>query len=110
MRFAPLLAAGLATALALWSALEFHGSMRKAGQGDPYRIQQLVELYQEFARTTPVDARLGYGSPAGDVKGQVLYYAAKYALAPRVVTNRPGPPSVLFHDEKGIRLEQRGAK
>lgn len=97
-------------ALSLWSALNFYGLMSRTGP-DPYRVEQQLSRYAAAAGQAPADATLGY-EPAEqkDVRAQALFYIARYALAPRLVTTAPGQKLILKDEETGARIETAGGR
>jgi hypothetical protein len=97
-------------ALSLWSAMNFYGLMSKTGP-DPYQVGRQLSRYAEAAAQAPAEGVLGY-EPAEqkDVKAQALFYIARYALAPRLVTTAPGQKIVLKDEESGARLEKAGGR
>lgn len=83
--------------------------------GDLYRIEELVERYRGMlehsrAEQLPADAMLSNatGEPAGDVKSQVLFNSAQYALAPRLIVTKPGQPWTIRNDESGLSISKTG--
>ncbi|MFN7920158.1 MAG: hypothetical protein U0Q16_08680 [Bryobacteraceae bacterium] len=109
-----LIAAVFAALAAVWGTFEFYGTA-KATQGDPYRIADLLSRYSTMLghsriEQLPPDAVISHaaGEPAGDVKSQVLFNSAQYALAPRLIVTKPGQAWVMRNDESGMAIAKAG--
>lgn len=89
-----------AAALGLWGSLDFYRVLKQNPQRDQYRIEEMEARYQPVeAALPPGDAAkvIGYlsDSPYEQPRGQLLFFTAQYALAPRLVSSKPDQEWVL---------------
>ncbi|MEZ5353773.1 MAG: hypothetical protein R2762_14130 [Bryobacteraceae bacterium] len=77
------LSALVVAVLALWASLDFFQAMGRT-IGDPYKVTQFLARYGPAVEMLPSKGKVGYLSDTtfDDVKGQVLYFSALYAVAP----------------------------
>ena len=76
--------------LALAGALDYYQSLSAtSASGDRFQIAAQVERFRGLAAALPSNAVAGYISdvPLSDATGQVLFGAARYALAPVLLTD-----------------------
>lgn len=82
---------GLAVALCLWNFVQYQiaESRRNQTSPDPYMIGAQLRRYEGVQAAVPRDAVLGYASdlPAEDSRFTVMFLAAQYALAPRILVD-----------------------
>jgi len=82
-------AAGLVALLALFSAMDFWRATQDYNRTnpDPYRIGYQPRRFAKAAQETPEDAVLGYISDLdfGELHGSTAFFAAQYALTPRIL-------------------------
>lgn len=66
-------------------------------RSDPYRVEEQAARYAPLLAALPPSVTVGYTSdvPLEDARGQVLLFALRYALAPRVVTSKPDQELVV---------------
>ena len=87
-KWTTLAAVGVAAALGLWGAMDLFAALKQNTQRDPYRIEETIARYLTAAAALPREARvIGYlsDSPYELPRGQVMFFTAQYALAPRLV-------------------------
>lgn len=90
-----------AAALGLWGALDFYRALNQNPQGDQYRTAEMEARYApaKSVLQSAGDAAkvIGYlsDSPYEQPRGQVLFFTAQYALAPRLVSTKPDQEWVL---------------
>lgn len=87
-----------AALLGLWGALDLFEALRQNPQRDPYRVEEMLARYEPVAAALPASVKvIGYISdlPYGGVQGQVLFFTAQYALAPRLISTKPDQEWVL---------------
>lgn len=85
----------LAALLPLGGALAFlRRTGEAAGMPDYFRVEERIARFRKLEATLPPGAELGYLSDAepGSMRHSGLLGTARYALAPRLVHDRPGPP------------------
>ena len=93
-----LAAVGAAAVLGLWGALDLQQALKRNPQRDQYRIEETQARYLGAAAALPKDVHvLGYlsDSPYEQARGQVMFFSAQYALAPRLVSAKPDQEWVL---------------
>jgi hypothetical protein len=100
--------------LALWSTIDFYGATEQAaGSGaDVYKIGDQAARFQDLMSALPATGIIGYVSdvPANQTLAAVLYSGARYALAPRLVTDENLQPGelVIGNFSKPLDLTQFG--
>jgi hypothetical protein len=110
------LAACVAVALlALWSTINFYGATAEsAGPGaDVYKVGDQAARFQDLMSALPAEGIIGYVSDASPstTLAAALYSSARYALAPRLVTDqsvKPAPEWVIGNFSKPLDVVQFG--
>ena len=93
-----LAAVGAAALLGLWGALDLQLALKQNPQRDRYRLEELTARYAPAAAALPKEAKvIGYlsDSPFEQPRGQVMFFSAQYALAPRLLGAKPDQAWVL---------------
>jgi hypothetical protein len=88
----------LAALLGLWGALDLFEALKRNPQRDQYRMEEMLARYEPVSAALPANVKvIGYVSdlPYGEVRRQVLFFAAQYALAPRLISAKPDQEWVL---------------
>jgi hypothetical protein len=79
----------LAAALSVWGAVQYWDAetAHQRESRDVYRIADQVVRLEGFRSTVPAEAILGYLTdvPVDGTLGSTMFFAAQYALAPRVL-------------------------
>ncbi len=106
----------LAAAIGLWGALDLFEALKRNPQRDQYRVEEMLARYEPAAAALPADVKvIGYVSdqPYEQVRGQVMFFSAQYALAPRLISAKPDQEWVLGNYAQpgagapaGFRLER----
>jgi hypothetical protein len=101
--------------LALWSTVSFYGATAdSAGPGaDVYKVGDQAARFQDLMSALPAGGIIGYVSdaPPGGTLASALYSSARYALAPRLVTDqdvKPAPEWVIGNFSKPLDVAQFG--
>ncbi len=101
--------------LALWGTVNFYGATADlAGTGaDVYKVGEQATRFQYVASALPATGVVGYVSdvPLSERLGAVMHDGAQYALAPRVVTDKPLKPDpewVVGNFSKPLDMVQFG--
>jgi hypothetical protein len=93
-----LAAIGAAALLGLWGALDILTALKKNPQRDQYRIEEMSARYLPLAAALSNGVKvIGYlsDSPLDQPRGQVMFFSAQYALAPRLLSSKPDREWVL---------------
>ena len=75
----------------LWALFSVAAALRNAVMRQPYQVTSLEAEFRTFARELPPAAVIGfleYGVDDASSDHVMVYYAAQYALVPRVVVKR----------------------
>lgn len=87
-----------AAVLGLWGSIGLFEALKRNPQTDQYRIEEMTARYAPVAAALPNEVKvIGYlsDSPYEQPRGQVLFFTAQYALAPRVISAKPDQVWVL---------------
>ncbi len=75
----------------LWALFSVAAALRNAVMRQPYQVTSLEAEFRTFARELPPAAVIGfleYGVDDASSDHVMVYYAAQYALVPRVIVKR----------------------
>lgn len=89
---------GAAGVLLAWCLLAAVSALRDARAHEPDPIADLDEEFRSFAWALPARGVIGYldrHEDAGSEEAVRMWYAAQYALAPRVIEGRVGPELLI---------------
>jgi hypothetical protein len=82
----------------VWALVAAGSAVRATLALPPDPMARLEAEFRALAASLPASGEVGYleqWDGAGSVEAVRMHYAAQYALAPRVVVGRTGPPFVI---------------